>query len=52
MSVPKSNFQGNISTLRLQSICFCHFRGLKSYCWKMRHLLCDKCIKLFRMCGV
>jgi len=52
MSVPKNNFQGNISILRLKSVCFCHFRGLKSDCWTLRRLLCDKSIKLFRMCGV
>ena len=49
MSVPKSNFQGIISTLRLESVCLRNFRELKSDCWILSHLLCEKSIKLFRM---
>jgi len=42
MSVPKSNFEANVSTYVFGRCWFWHFRVLKSICWTSRHLLCKK----------
>jgi len=50
MFFPNSNFEGNVSTYVFGKS-FGHYRGLKNECWTSRHTLCEKDIKLFRMCG-
>ena len=50
MSFPNSNSLGNFSTYVFGKS-FCHYRELKSERWTSRHILCEKNIKFFRMCG-
>jgi len=51
MSFPNRNFEGNFSTYVFGKS-FWHYRELKIGCWTSRHILCEKNIKFFRMCGV
>jgi len=46
MSVPKSNFQGNLNTCVFCN-CFAHLREFNNDCWTSRHLLCEKVFKYF-----
>jgi len=45
-SVPKSNFEENISTY-VFGVFFWHFSGMITDCWTSRHLLCEKILNYF-----
>ena len=47
---PISNFQGFFITYVFVK-CFWQLREMKIDCWTSRHLLCERNIKLFRLCG-
>jgi hypothetical protein len=50
MPFPNSNFEGNFSTYVFGKS-FSHYRELKVDCWTSIHVICEKNIKLFRLCG-
>jgi len=50
MSETKINFEGNFSTYGFGKG-FWHLRELMCKFWTSRHLLYEKNIKLFRLCG-
>jgi len=50
MSFRNSNFEGTFS-IYVFGKSFFHYRELKIDCLALRHILCEKNIKLFRMCG-
>ena len=50
MPFPSSNLEGNFSTYVFGKT-FWHYRKLKIDCWTLRHILYEKNIKYFLMCG-
>ena len=50
MCIPNSNFEGNFSTYVFGKS-FWHYTELKIDYQTSRHILCEKNIRLFRMCG-
>jgi hypothetical protein len=50
MSFQNSNIEGYFS-IYVFGKSFCHYRELKIDCWTWRHILYEKNIKCFRMCG-
>ena len=50
ISFPNSNFEGNFST-HVFGKSFWYYREVKIDCWTSRHILCEKNIKHFLMCG-
>jgi len=50
MSLANSNFEVNFSTYVFGKS-FLHYRELIIDCWTSRHILCEKNIKFFLLCG-
>ena len=50
MSFPNSNSEGIFSSYVFGKS-FWNYRELKIDCWTSRHILCERNIKFFRMCG-